>query len=79
MSSKTLLDAGFPKIEICITPGFDMKYLKYIGYSSLANFANGIGIQRGQGFYGWNGNRNIEVKKLFENAFLFKNFSSIVT
>jgi hypothetical protein len=74
MSSKSLIDNGFPKIKICISPGFDTNYLKYLGYSSLANFASG----KGQWYNGWNGNRNIDIGKLFENAFLFKNFTSIV-
>jgi hypothetical protein len=79
MSSKHLLDAGFPKIEICISPGFDLNYLENMGYRSLYNFAQGKGKLNDQLFYGWNGNINIGLEQFFENAFMFKNFSSIIS
>ena len=68
MSSKNLFDARFPKLEICISPGFDSEYLKSIGYSSIANFAQGKGKQNNQLFYGWNGDMDSGLEKIFESA-----------
>ena len=79
MSSKGLIEDGFPKIEICISPGFNTNYLKANGYSSLENFALGKGYHKGQAFFGWKGNNSIEFEKLFENGYSFKNFSSILS
>ena len=78
LTSKNLLDAGFPKIELCISPGFDSKYLKSIGYSSVVNFALGKGEKNDQLFFGWNGYNDSGMETIFGNAINFKNFSSIV-
>jgi hypothetical protein len=78
VSFKNLLDAGFPKIEVCISPGFDTEYLKSVGYGSIYNFAEGKGKKNDKLFYGWKGDMDSGLELIFENAVNFKNFSSIV-
>ena len=68
MSSQSLINSGFPKIEICLTPGFDLDYLNAIGYETLTDFAKGIVKYNGQPFFGWNGNGSNEIYHFFENA-----------
>ena len=77
-SSQSLHSTGFPKIEVCATPGFDFQYLGTMGYTSLSNFGRGQGNYDGQMFYGWSGNDSTSISKLFENASMLKNFSSVV-
>ena len=68
----------FPKIEACLSPGYDMDYLRSQGYSSLGKFVKGIGSYEGKIFYGWNGHKGIGIDDLFESASLFKTFNSVV-
>ena len=77
MSSQSILHSGFPKIEICLTPGFDLDYLNAIGYSTLTDFAKGIINNNGQPIHGWNGNGTNEIDQVSENASMLKNFSTI--
>ena len=78
MSTEHLFEAGFPKIEICLSPGFDNNFIKKMGYKTITNFAKGIGEKDGKPFFGWNGNKSTDMSELFEMAFMFKNFSNIV-
>ena len=40
-SSKHLIQATFPKIEICLNSGFDWDYITSHGYKSMGEFARG--------------------------------------
>ena len=77
MSSQSLLNSGFPKIEICLTPGFDLDFLNSIGYETLTDFAKGIVKYEGQPSFGWIGNGSNKIDQAFENASMLKNFRSI--
>ena len=74
MSSQSLLATGFPKIEICLTPGFDKDYIKQIGYETLTNFGKGVVNNNGQIIYGWSGNGSNTIDHVFENDFDVKEF-----
>ena len=78
LSYKTLLQSGFPKIEICVSPGFDMEYLQQQGYTSLARFAEGRGRNNEGELFGWNGNSSVGVEQFFENAYIVKNISTLL-
>ena len=78
LSYKTLLQSGFPKIEICVSPGLDMEYLQQQGYTTLARFAEGRGRNNEGELFGWNGNSSVGVEQFFENAYIVKNISTLL-
>ena len=49
-----------------------------MGYTSMTNFAKGIGNYEGDMFNGWKGNKTVGQETFLDNAVNFKNFSQIV-
>ena len=76
--SKNLIQETFPKIEICLNPGFDWDLIKLFGYKSMGDFARGIKTLNGETFHGWHGNASMSTEDFLENAFSFKHMKSVI-
>ena len=76
LSSTNLAQGDFPKIEVCLTPGFDLDYLKSNGYDTITNFAAGRMEHEGGVLYGWNGNKS--SKQFLEDSVTFKTWEDVI-
>ena len=68
----------FPKIDVCLKPGYDLEALQNNGYSSFTKFVQGAGELDGKRFYGWDGNSTAGLMDFFE-AIYIANLGRVVT
>ena len=62
-SEKTLSQVEFPTVEICVSPGYDLDFLRSQGYDELWHYVNGW---LGKDTIGWAGNGSMTTRSSLE-------------
>ena len=63
-------------MEICVSPGYDLDFLRSQGYDELWHYVNGW---LGKDTIGWAGNGSMSTKELIGMAYTWKNANDFVT
>ena len=74
-TEKTLSQSAFPSVEICLSPGFDLEFLKFQGYNQLWLYVNGMSEKE---LIGWAGQGNLTTNELIKKAFTWKKSSDML-
>ena len=74
-TEKALSEVYFPTVEICISPGYHLEFLKSQGYHQLWHYVNGISGGR---YIGWAGNGSMTTDELIEEAYAWRNAEDIL-